>query len=86
MAVVRKKPKMKRTQISLPLDQYEAVKRMAEERGVSLSQVFRDAIRCEAQAHGAVRDPLKNIIGMVKDGDPYGSVNHDDIIYGEDIH
>ena len=85
MAVVRKKPKMKRTQISLPLDQYEAVKRMAEEREISLSQVLRDAIQDEMDQERARVERMLSIIGMVKDGDPYGSVNHDDIIYGEDI-
>ena len=85
MAVVRKKPKMKRTQISLPLDQYEAVKRMAEEREISLSQVLRDAIQDEMDQERARVERMLSIIGMVEGTDPLGSVTVDEVVYGEDI-
>ena len=85
MAVVRKKPKMKRTQISLPLDQYEAVKRMAGEREVSLSQVLRDAIQDEMDQERVRVERMLSIIGMVEGTDPLGSVTVDEVVYGEDI-
>ena len=85
MAVVRKKPKMKRTQISLSLDQYEAVKRMAEEREISLSQVLRDAIQDEMDQERARVERMLSIIGMVEGTDPLGSVTVDEVVYGEDI-
>jgi hypothetical protein len=86
MAVTKRKPRMKRTQVSLSSDEYEMAKVMARERGVSLSQIIREAVRGKVLPEHVVKDPLRNIIGIVKDADPNASVNHDEIIYGKDIH
>ena len=85
MAVAKKRPRMRRTQISLLPEEYELAKRMAAERGVSLSQVVRDAIRDSAESEPRSHDPLRDLIGMVKNADPDGSVKHDEMIYGEGI-
>lgn len=82
MAVRRKRPKMRRTQICLMPEDYETAKRISEKRGVSLSQFVRDAVKREAEAESTVDDPLRGLIGILKDGPPDGSVNHDRYIYG----
>ncbi len=83
MAVRRKRPKMRRTQICLMPEDYETAKRISKKRGVSLSQFVRDAVKREAEVESsASRDPLLDLIGMVKNAGPDDSVRHDDIIYG----
>jgi metal-responsive CopG/Arc/MetJ family transcriptional regulator len=85
MSIVRRKAKMRRTQISLPNEQYEAVRRVAARRGVSLSQVFRDSVRSieeqDEQEHRDYVRRMMRIVGIVKDGDPNASVDHDTILY-----
>lgn len=85
MAVARKRAKMKRTQISLTSEDFEKARRIAESRHVSLSQVVRDLLRSAPEEEIPVKGPLDDIIGMVKDADPRGSVDHDEFIYGPDI-
>jgi len=79
-----KRAKLRRTQISLALEDHELVHRIAESKGVSMSQVIREAILEYAVDH-APDDPwerLMDIVGMVDTGDPRSSVDHDKVIYG----
>ncbi len=79
-----KRARMRRTQISLPLEEHELVHRIAESKGVSMSQVIREAIREYAVDH-APDDPwerLMDLAGFVESGDPRSSVDHDKVIYG----
>lgn len=81
MAVAKRKPKMRRTQISLTAEEYDMVRRMAEERGVSRAQAVRDAIHGAAEEGIPRYDPLRDIVGILEGGDPDGSVKHDEFIY-----
>ena len=83
--VVAKKRKMRRTQVSLTSEQLEAGRRMARERGVSLSQVVRDSLE-HAQREERLRAArLFSIVGLVKGADPDGSESVDEAVYGTDI-
>ena len=86
MAVAKKRTKMRRTQISLPEEQFEAVRLIAKDHGMSMSGMIRDTLRDRIAKEEAPHDPLRHLIGMVKDADPRGSVDHDEFIYGPDIH
>lgn len=83
--VTKKKSGMKRVQIRLTPEQYEKAQRMAKERGISLSQLCREAIEYLDQRDREERreglESLKSIIGIVKGGDPNASVDHDRILY-----
>ena len=85
MPVTKKRTRMKRTQISLMPEQYETARRLAEERGVSLSQVMRDAFERMEEADRASRrqqlESLRGLIGIVKDADPNSSVDIDRVLY-----
>lgn len=76
---------MKRTQISLMPEQYERARRLAEEEGVSLSHVMREAFDRMEEADRASRrrqmESLRGMIGIVKDGDPNSSVDIDRLLY-----
>lgn len=85
MAVAKKRTKMKRTQISLMPEDYDKARRMAEARRSSLSQVIRELLRSAPEDEGPLNDPLRDIIGIVTDADPRGSVDHDEFIYGSDV-
>lgn len=80
------KEKMIRTQICFSSEQYEAAKRIAEKRGVSMAEFMRNAVEREAAEEHSYDDPLADIIGMIKDADPNASEKLDEMIYGEDIH
>lgn len=84
-AVSGRKPRMRRTQISLSQEDYEAAKRIADRRGESLSQVIRDALRRETEAAQTAYDPLGVIIGIVDSADPNASENLDETLYGRDL-
>ena len=86
MAVAKKRTKMRRTQISLLDEDYDKARRMADRRRSSLSLVVRELLRNAPEDDGLIVDPLRNLIGMVTDADPRGSVDHDEFIYGPDIH
>lgn len=80
----RKGAKLRRTQISLSLEEHQLVREMAASRGVSMSHVIREAIR-RYRAEQKSDDPwerLLDIVGMVDSGDPRSSVEHDKVIYG----
>ncbi|MCL5102855.1 MAG: hypothetical protein M1133_01900 [Armatimonadetes bacterium] len=85
MTVAKKKPKMRRTQISLTAEQFEAAKRIAEKREVSVAQVLREGLDCviqrsEEEDHGYF-DVMWSIVGICE-GTPDGSVKHDEVLYG----
>jgi predicted DNA-binding protein len=88
MAVRRKRPEMKRTQISLEPEQFERLKRLADRRGVSFAQYLRDNVRAiEEYAEQEDREyyeRMMSIVGILKDGGPDLSVKVDEIVYGPD--
>ena len=82
MCKTSKKPRTRRTQVSLSMDDYQAAKALAAERGQSLSQVIREALHREI-AGSAAYNPLGAIIGIVGDADSNGSEDIDHIVYGK---
>jgi hypothetical protein len=84
--------KMVRTQIYLPPDIYEALKKRAEEDGISMGRQIREAVTEYLAARDedeqipilTADDPIWNIIGMFEGGPEDGSVNHDKYIYTRD--
>jgi len=89
MAVARKRPKLKRTQISFEPEQFETLKRLAGRRGMSLAQFLRDNVRAiEGYAEEEDREyyeRMMSIVGVLKDADPDLSVKVDEILYGPDM-
>ena len=81
MSVTRKRQRMKRTQISLPEEELRDVREMAARRGMSMSRVFRSAIKKEQAEDQAARERLMGFVGIGEAADTKGSVNHDDTIY-----
>lgn len=79
------KTKMIRTQISLTKDDYETAKQIAEEQGISLAQVLRNAFRESVQTRTAAEHPMLKFAGALKGTNPNDSVEHDEIIYGKGI-
>jgi hypothetical protein len=86
MAITRKRPKMKRTQICLLPEQLDKATRMARRRGESVSKVMRDLLNDAPESDPRLDDPLFGLIGMVNDADPNGSTTVDEVVYGPDIH
>lgn len=84
--------KMVRTQVYLPRDIYEQIKRRAEEEGMTMAHQIREAlteyvVETDKEEKGRILtkdDPIWNIIGMVEGGPEDGSVNHDKYIYTRD--
>lgn len=72
---------MKRIQIYLPIEQYEAARDMAKRRGISLSQLAAEALKCLEEQDRSYVERMKRIVGIVEDGDPNASVDHDRILY-----
>ena len=101
MSVARKRTKMRRTQISLTIEDYDVARRIAAERHKSLSQVFREALRREAEAQRLSADPLKDFIeaeaqrlradplrdfiGIVTDRIPHASETIDEVVYDDSL-
>ena len=82
MAVMRRRLKRRRLQISLLQEDYELAKKLAEERGTSMARVFVSGLHREDKEMRRWQDPLRDLIGMVKDGPTDGSIRHDEMIYG----
>ena len=84
--------KMVRTQIYLPRDIYEQLKRRADTEGVAMATQIREALaqyvtdsHAEKKGHILTADdPIWDIIGMGKSDVTDGSVNHDKYIYARD--
>lgn len=74
---------MHRTQIYIDTAQRRALKALAKERGISLSELIREAIwNLIAKFRKPKKRPLEGIIGLYNNPeDKTGSVDHDDI-YG----
>lgn len=77
---------MVRTQVYLPGDIYEELKRRSKSTGLAMAEQIRQALR-EYLDHdeGVVLredDPIWNIVGAVSTGDGDLSVHHDKYLYG----
>jgi metal-responsive CopG/Arc/MetJ family transcriptional regulator len=81
MPTTRKRPRMRRTQISLPEEELNAVREFAARRGTSMSRVFRSGVKKELGEEEAVLDAMLSIVGIVKGADPDASEKHDEILY-----
>lgn len=73
--------KLKRTQISLSVEDIEALRKKAASCHVSMSKLIRAAIRRELEIEKTVDDRMLSIIGIGEGSDPSGSETHDDVIY-----
>jgi hypothetical protein len=71
---------MVRTQISLSEKEYALAKQTAKERGISLAELFRRALRASLPAKSA--KPWMKYCGMVESGNPRSSQEIDEVIYG----
>ena len=75
-----------RTQIYLPKQLYQRLKRLAERRKVSQAAIVRDALEAhlkqELPASAWENDPIWNIVGAGKSDKGDLSVRHDDYLYG----
>jgi hypothetical protein len=85
--------KMVRTQVYLPADLYEVMKRRSENEGVTMATQIREALTRyvidledeEEEGHILTADdPIWELIGIGKGGPEDGSVNHDKYIYARD--
>jgi hypothetical protein len=76
--------KLKRTQISLSEEDRALVLEIASRKGVSMSQVIREAIRQYAvdQVPDDPWERLMDVVGIIDTGDPSSSIDHDKVIYG----
>ena len=72
---------MKRVQVYLSTEQYEAAQDMAKRRGISLSELAAEALKCLEERDRQYIQRMMRIVGIVKDGDPDASVEHDRILY-----
>ncbi len=72
---------MIRTQVSLPKEDYESVKREAVRQGISISALLRKALRAVLPRNQ--KKPWMRYAGMVASGDPASSRTIDEIVYGE---
>lgn len=76
---------MVRTQISLSEEQYLAIKRIAVERGISLSAVIRETVdTLLALSSRSAVEGLLSIAGMASGGPADVSERHDDYLYGSE--
>lgn len=82
MRMVKSKGKMKRTQISLPAEELEAVQNLADRRKVSMSAFIRDAINKELKTQHLKDEQMFSIIGLGEAFDSHGSEDPDKLIYG----
>jgi hypothetical protein len=76
--------KLVRKQTYLTKEQDLMIKKLAHSRGISEAEVLRSAIDRYLKEAGLMpyRDPLRDIVGMVRTGVGTGSTNHD-AIYSE---
>lgn len=85
--------KMVRTQVYLPADLYDVMKRRSENEGVTMATQIREALTRyvtnleEEEEEGHILtadDPIWKLIGIGNSGIADGSVNHDKYIYRRD--
>jgi len=74
---------MKRTQIYLTEEQHGYLKKLADLRDTTVSNLIREAITEYVVRHFAEQDPLLDLIGLGKSGLTDGSVHHDRDLYDE---
>ena len=90
MAVARKRTKMRRTQISLPPEQFERARQYAELHGISLSEAYRMGFECLAERdeaeHTKHMELMMSIVGIAESDDSHGSERVDEVVYGRDPH
>ncbi len=72
---------MIRTQVSLPKEDYESVKKEAERQGISISALLRKALRSILPRKE--KKPWMRYAGIVASGDPASSRKIDEIVYGD---
>ena len=72
-----------RTQIYLPRRLHRELRRAARARGVSMAQLLREAAE-EAlrRTRPRARDPLGDLIGVIRDAPPDLAEHHDHYLYG----
>ncbi len=68
---------MKRMQVCLTEEQHRRLKRLADVRGTTISELIREAITEHVARHLAEQDPLLDIIGLGESGFTDGSIHHD---------
>lgn len=73
---------MKRTQIYLTEKQHWYLKKLADVRDTTVSNLIREAITEYVVRHFAEQDPLLDIIGLGESGFTDGSIHHDRDLYG----
>jgi hypothetical protein len=66
-------------QISLSAEEYEAAKREAQRRGISLAELLRRLLRGVLPVDAT--KPWMRYAGMVESGDPRSSQHIDDVVY-----
>jgi hypothetical protein len=71
---------MIRTQISLPKDEYDSVKRAASAQGISIAEFVRRAVLRMLPVKEA--KPWMHYAGLVESGDPHSSGTVDEVVYG----
>ncbi|MBP1971748.1 putative DNA-binding protein [Virgibacillus natechei] len=70
-----------RKQIYLEPDQNKQIKQLSARERKTEAEVIRDAVNNYLTNNEVNKDPLSQLIGMVKDGDRQGSTKHDLDIY-----
>ena len=77
---------MVRTQIYIPVDVYEELKRRSKSTGLAMAEQVRQALREYLECGEGVvlreDDPIWNIVGAASFGPDDVSINHDKYLYG----
>jgi predicted DNA-binding ribbon-helix-helix protein len=72
-----------RTQIYLPRRLHQSLRRAAKARGVSMAQLIREAAEeVVRRTEGPLQDPLKDLIGVIRDAPRDLAEGHDGYLYG----
>lgn len=71
---------MKRTQISLSPEEYQAAKREAKRQSISLAEFLRRSLRKELPLDR--EKPWMRFAGFVSSGNPNSSQSIDELVYG----
>jgi hypothetical protein len=77
---VQESDNMIRTQISLPKDEYNSVKRAASAQGISIAEFVRRAVLRMLPVKE--EKPWMHYAGFVESGDPHSSGTVDEVVYG----
>lgn len=77
---------MIRIQISLAAGEHDRAKREAKERGISLTEFVRRAVRdaVSTDAPDPAAKPWMEFAGLVESGDPRSSQTVDEIVHGQE--